>query len=133
MLKNSIYKERKCSMSKHKEDESKYLPYHKSDFKEFWFNSFSQMFEKLDIIRPLTEAEKENYEGEYSEECYLIKGSDGVEQEVYDTEILKSDEFDRDEWECIIINVFERMAGDKDMMQDFIEFCKFEKFIKRWY
>jgi hypothetical protein len=125
-------------MNKKQTDESKYLPYSKSDFRKFWMHPDYYQIDRVNILRPLTTEEKSSYgtalDDEYENEMYLVKLKNGEEFHVYDNEILQSDDESYvDDWKPIIKYVADCMENNDKMLQDFIKYCKFEKFLERWY
>jgi len=120
-----------------KQNEDKYLPYTKKDFRKYWCDpesSFPEM-QTFEIIRPLTEKEKADFtKGEdydYTEEMYLIRNNNREEREVFDIEILNEYEIDPETWRCCIINLLEDMEGDDENIIEFIKECKIEQYIKK--
>ena len=120
-----------------KQDEGKYIPYTKKDFRKYWCDpesSFPEM-QTFEIIRQLTEKEKADWtKGEdydYNEEMYLIKNNNGDEREVFDIEILNEYEIDPETWRCCVINLLEDMEGNDETIMEFIKECKIEQYIKK--
>jgi len=120
-----------------KQNEDKYLPYTKKDFRKYWCDpesSFLKM-QTFEIIRPLTEKEKSDWtkgEGyDYNEEMYLIRNNNGEEREVFDVEILIEYEIDSETWRCCISNLLESMEYDDEVIMEFIKECKIEQYIKK--
>jgi len=122
-----------------KQNEDKYLPYAKKDFRKYWCypDSTFPTFQPYEIIRPFTEEEKSDWEyGEdYDEEVYLIKSYDErgriTEYGASDRDILIECEIDSETWRICLINLLESMEYDNDNIMDFVSECKIEQYIKR--
>ena len=120
-----------------KQNEDKYLPYTKKDFRKYWCYpeaNFPEM-QTFEVIRQLTEKEKADWtKGEdydYNEEMYLIRNNNGEEREVFDIEILNDYEIDSETWRVCISNLLEDMEGDDENIMEFIKQCKIEQYIKK--
>jgi len=120
-----------------KQNEDKYLPYTKKDFRKYWCDPESEFpeMQTFEVIRPLTEKEKSDWiKGEdcdYNEEMYLIRNNNGDEREVFDVEILNEYEIDSETWRCCVINLLESMEGENEGIMDFISECKIEQYVKK--
>ena len=116
-----------------KQNEDKYLPYTKNDFRTYWLDRDNGAIKTISIIRPLTEDEKKNFDkgNDYTEEMYLIKDSENEEWEVFDTEILKECELDSRDWYQGLMQIIESLEYDEDGMKEFIKLCKIEQYIKK--
>ena len=120
-----------------KQNEDKYLPYTKKDFRKCWCDpesNFPEM-QTFEVIRPLTENEKSDFtKGEdydYNEEMYLIRNNNGDEREVFDVEILSEYGIDSETWRRCIINLLESMEYNDENIMEFIKECKIEQYVKK--
>jgi len=122
-----------------KQNEDKYLPYTKKDFRKYWCDPESSFptFQSYEIIRPFTEEEKLDWtKGEdYDEEVYLVKSFDELgsvdEYCASDRDILVECEIDAETWRICLINLLDRMEYCDDDILDFMSECKIEQYIKK--
>ena len=122
-----------------KQNEDKYLPCTKKDFRKYWCDpesNFPEM-QTFEVVRPLTEKEKSDFtKGEdfdYNEEMYLIRNNNGDERKVFDVEILSEFEIDSETWRCCVISLLESMEGDDENIMEFIKECRIEQYVKKHY
>ena len=121
-----------------KQNEDKYLPYQKKDFRKYWCypDSDFPLLQPFEIIRPFTEEEKEDWEkGEdYDEEVYLVNSFDlaGKVDEycASDRDILVEYEIDSETWRLCLVNLLDRMEYCEDDIMDFVKECKIEQYVK---
>jgi len=122
-----------------KQNEDKYLPYTKKDFRKYWCDPESNFktLQPFEIIRPFTEEEKLDWtKGEdYNEEVYLVKSFNerGLVDEycASDRDILIECEIDSETWRICLINMLDGMEYCEDDILDFIKECKIEQYIKK--
>jgi len=122
-----------------KQNEDKYLPYTKKDFRKYWCypDSTFPTLQPFEVIRPFTEEEKIDWmkDEDYDEEVYLVKSCDENgsmdEYGASDRDILIEHEIDPETWRICLVNLLDRMEYCEDDIMDFVKECKIEQYIKR--
>jgi hypothetical protein len=116
------------------DNNDKYIPYTKNDFREIWVNYDTDAIETFKIIRATTANEKCGFEKgfDYDEEMYIIENSTGEQSMVFDNEILKDCKISNNQWHKGLIALINKMEYNEELMSKFLQECKIEKFIKKY-
>lgn len=114
---------------------NKYYPYHKSDFRDYWYNEDDYRLETFKIIRQLTEEEKDGFTqgDDYEEQMYLIENIKGEQFQVSDDEILKECKISTDRYCDGLIHIIRDLEFSETSLKEFIEQTNIVKYIKENY
>jgi hypothetical protein len=114
---------------------NKYYPFHKSDFRDYWYNEDDYRLETFKIIRQLTNEEKDGFAqgDDYDEEMYLIENRKGEQFQVFDTDILKECEISTGQYYDGLIHIIQDLEFSELSLKEFIEQTNIIKYIKENY